>query len=199
MSPEVHNRRNYGLPATLFLHVDSLGLMSLEICFREANCRFKLVAFAYRNKRRLPIKKTWSKEDKQLIQKGLNVDPSKRPNTIDIHKELNFFTMCKNNAVIAIEQYSFELSYNYPHRYFVCPRNRQHFLYTQQACQARWRNYHLTHLELSQRLCLGEDEDEDEDEIKKQYAAIFRVENDEATTLGRSKVPDRVLQEVGLR
>ena len=76
-------------------------LMSLEICSREDICPFKLVATAYGNKRRLPIKKTWPKAARRLIQKGLNVDSSKRPNAVDIHEELNFFIMCKNNAVIA--------------------------------------------------------------------------------------------------
>ena len=92
MSPEVHNGRYYGLPADIYSFTLILWeLMSLEMCFKKANSLSELVALAYKKKCTLPIKKSWPREARRLLQKGLNLDPLKRPNAIEIHEELHYY------------------------------------------------------------------------------------------------------------
>ena len=92
MSPEVHNGRYYGLPADIYSFSLVLWeLVSLEMCFKEANSLSELAALAYGKKCTLPMKKSWPKEAKRLIEKGLNLDPSKRHNAIEIHEELHYY------------------------------------------------------------------------------------------------------------
>ena len=92
MSPEVHNGRYYGLPADIYCFTLILWeLMSLEMCFKKANSLPELVALAYYGKKcTLPIKRSWPREARRLLQKGLNLDPLKRPNAIEIHEELHY-------------------------------------------------------------------------------------------------------------
>ena len=66
-------------------------LMSLEMCFKKANSLSELVALAYKKKCTLPIKTSWPREARRLLQKGLNLDPLKRPNAIEIHEELHYY------------------------------------------------------------------------------------------------------------
>jgi len=61
------------------------------MCFKEANSLPELVVIAYGKKCTLPIKKSWPREARRLLQKGLNLDPLKRPNAIEIHEELHFY------------------------------------------------------------------------------------------------------------
>jgi serine/threonine protein kinase len=91
MSPEVHNKRYYGLPADICsFKMIFRELMSLEMCFKEANSLPELVAIAYGKKCTLPIKKSWQREARRLLQKGLNLYPLMRPNAIEICEDLHF-------------------------------------------------------------------------------------------------------------